>query len=96
MYLIGYDITNDKIRTKVAQKLSQHGYERIQYSVFAGHFHPEELKLWASLENLLQDYPNESIFCVKISTESFENMRIIGNFGFDIRYLCGKKSSLII
>jgi len=33
MLLIAYDISNDKLRTRFAKFLSQHGY-RLQYSLF--------------------------------------------------------------
>ena len=35
-YLLIYDITNDNIRTKVADACLDYGLERIQYSAFAG------------------------------------------------------------
>ena len=35
-YLIIYDITNDQIRNRLAEKLECYGLERIQYSAFMG------------------------------------------------------------
>ena len=35
-YLISYDIPKDSIRTKVARLCEAYGFQRIQFSVFAG------------------------------------------------------------
>jgi CRISPR-associated protein Cas2 len=49
LYLICYDISDDRIRKKVADKLIYYGLERLQYSVFAGMMGGtlfEEAKKW--------------------------------------------------
>lgn len=94
MYLIFYDISETKLRTKVSKLLKQRGYERLQFSVFTGPFHPEYFGLWQKIETLLKNTPNEKVYCLKISKDNFKNMRIIGTFEEDIDYLCGNKSSL--
>ncbi len=63
MYLIFYDISNNKLRTKVAKQLIQQGYERLQYSVFAGPFDPEHSQIWEKLKYLMQKNPEEKIYC---------------------------------
>lgn len=94
MYLIFYDISETRLRTKVSKLLKQRGYERIQFSVFTGPFNPEHFGLWQKIEKLLKNYPTEKVYCLKMSKENFKNMRIIGTFEQDIDYLCGNKSSL--
>lgn len=54
--LLLYDITNDRIRTKIADACLDYGLDRVQYSVFAGDLSrnlQEELFLKAT--NLLGD-----------------------------------------
>lgn len=96
MYLILYDISETQIRTKVAKLLIKEGYERIQFSVFVAPFNPYKNKLWQHLHHLLEKTPSNKIFCIKIPKENFYNLKIIGNFDFDLTYLTGDKSSLII
>jgi len=57
LFLI-YDITNDRIRTRVATICEDYGLDRIQYSAFYGRLsrnHQEELML--KIGNLLNDEP---------------------------------------
>ncbi|NVK64966.1 MAG: CRISPR-associated endonuclease Cas2 [Flavobacteriales bacterium] len=96
MYLIIYDITETSLRTRVAKLLIREGFERIQLSVFIGHFSPEENNVWSKLASLMKETPNNKIFYLRISTESFYAMKIIGNFQPDFDYLSGKKRSLIV
>ncbi len=39
-YLLMYDITHDRTLQKVARNLEQHGYIRLNYSVWFGAFNP--------------------------------------------------------
>lgn len=96
MYLILYDITEDSIRNKVSKLLEQEGCERLQFSVFVTHFNPKENKLWFKLNELLNSTPNNKIFCLKISSNSFRRMKIIGDLQLDFDYLTGEKRSLIL
>jgi CRISPR-associated endonuclease Cas2 len=52
--LVCYDIENDNLRTKLANKLTETGFVRLQKSVFLGS--PDET-LWNRVQNWLQlDY----------------------------------------
>ncbi len=95
MYLIFYDISDDKLRTKVNRLLKQAGYEFLQYSVFVGISPPYNLGLWQKIKRLLEKTPTEKVFCLKVSKENVKNISIIGDFQEDIDYICGDKSSLI-
>jgi CRISPR-associated protein Cas2 len=45
--LFVYDITNDRIRTKIAQICQDYGLKRIQYSAFLGSLSPNlQEELW--------------------------------------------------
>ncbi len=94
MYLIFYDISDDRLRVRVNRLLKKAGYEALQYSVFASNFSPDKFGLWQKIECLLAKTPAEKVFCLKISKENFKNIRLIGKLDEDINYICGDKSSL--
>jgi len=96
MYLLFYDIKENNIRTKVSKLLEREAYERIQFSVFIGVTNPKHFSIWKKLNDLLKDTPNNRLYCLRIPRENFYNIKIIGNFGLDLKYLAGDKSSLII
>jgi len=97
VFLIFYDISNDRIRNKVAKLLEKEGYDRIQYSVFAGPWHPANNKLlWNELREL---YPiNEKlvdrIFALKVLPQNFLNMKRIGNIDLDTAYLTNTRKTI--
>jgi CRISPR-associated protein Cas2 len=54
--LVVYDITNDRVRAKIADACQDYGLDRIQFSAFTGqlsHNHQQELTL--KLRHLLGD-----------------------------------------
>ena len=54
IYILMYDITNERILQKIARQLEQHGYERINYSVWAGKFDPmQRTTLTSKIDKLL-------------------------------------------
>ncbi len=59
-YLIIYDITDDNLRTKVAEILKNYGLRRIQYSGFIGELRRSKLNsLKSELRQLLRGPRNE-------------------------------------
>jgi len=53
-YVIVYDITDDRRRTKIAHVLEAHG-DRVQYSVFECHLRDEQFEtLWKELGELME------------------------------------------
>lgn len=99
IYLITYDITLDRIRTKTAKYLIKKGATRLQYSVFAVQ------KDWREMENmkryveqlLLQNNPNhatDSIMVIRINKNSFDNLWSKGLF-FEPKLVSGSKNDLI-
>ena len=77
--LVLYDITNDRIRTKVADACEDYGLDRIQLSVFYGRLrrtHQEELML--RLRDLLENHDGQ-IQLVPISCDDWEKRIEVGN-----------------
>ena len=98
IFLVSYDISDNRKRNKIAKLLEQYGYERIQYSVFTGLLPVWKIKeLWARLEIIAESYhnPENRIICFAISKNSLKNMKIIGNFTADMNYLTGEKHTEI-
>jgi len=55
MYLVTYDIEEDKLRRKIATKLESYG-KRVQYSVFECKLEPKKYKkMYAELIKLTED-----------------------------------------
>lgn len=99
IFLISYDISDNKKRNRIAKLLEQFGYERIQYSVFTGLTSPYRNKeLWGKLQRLTgsENLPENKIICFAISKTALQNMKIIGTFNTDITYLLGLKHTEII
>ncbi|MCZ2459983.1 MAG: CRISPR-associated endonuclease Cas2 [Chitinophagales bacterium] len=94
IFLISYDISDNKKRAKIAKLLERSGYERIQYSVFTGLMAPHRNKeLWKRLQKFTDtgEYPEDKLISFAISKTSFRNMKIIGSFAADLKYLLGEK-----
>jgi len=96
MYLIFYDIEEDRLRKKTSDCLIYYGYVRLQLSVFAGPVDPDLFGIWQKLQTIIAQSENSKIYSLKISDESFDNIKTIGAFEQDIDYICGRKKSLVI
>jgi CRISPR-associated protein Cas2 len=99
IYVILYDITHDKTRTRVSRILEQHGYERIQFSTFVGNQPPQNIKgLWKTLNKLLSsvDCESDKILVIRLPAENFKKMMIIGKFTADMEYLLGRKTTMLV
>ncbi|BEO98072.1 CRISPR-associated endonuclease Cas2 [Fusobacterium polymorphum] len=92
-YLLSYDISNDKVRRKVFEYLLEKGFLRVQNSVFLGEIHIT--KIDDILENicLLVDKDEDSIICIPINKEDYNN---IFNFGKNSDYNLYKDEVLYI
>jgi CRISPR-associated protein Cas2 len=74
-----YDVTEDRIRTKIASACEDYGLDRIQFSAFAGrlsHNHQEELML--RVEGLLGETPGR-IQLIPISTDQWDKRMEVCN-----------------
>lgn len=77
--LVLYDISNDRIRNKVADACEDYGLDRIQYSVFYGRLrrtHQEELML--RVRDLLADTDGQ-IQLVPISSDDWDRRIEVSN-----------------
>ena len=97
IYLLLYDISDDKIRTKVSKILVEEGYERIQFSVFIGNRDPKQvLGLWNRIKLIMSKEEDAKLYVFKLNENNFKNMDIIGKFDYDFDYILGEKKSLLI
>ena len=72
-YLICYDITETRLRTRVAKLLQYFGLNRLQFSVFGGEINNKHLKrLEEKLENLMLEKDKDSIIILPLSKQYTE------------------------
>lgn len=78
MYVISYDISNDRTRNKVAKVLEDYG-KRVQYSVFECHL-PEKVfeKLYRKLALQLREGEEGSIRIYRLCTRCETEILTIG------------------
>lgn len=90
-----YDITHDKTLQKVARQLEQHGYERINYSVWTGIHDPLKnsvlrIKLLTLLDNPLAK--GSKMYYLPLTLKDFAKMRSFdGKDLKDMEYWIGEK-----
>lgn len=78
MYVISYDISEDKRRNKVAKLLEGYG-RRVQYSVFECHINEKKLKvLYAALMDLTCDMKDGSVYIYTVCGSCEKKLVIIG------------------
>lgn len=96
LYLASYDIENNGLRTKVANKLLDFGLERIQYSVFVGSLdepQKERLTAWVK-QKLGDDTPNTNFLLLPLPHYSIAEALNIGSNPPDWEYLSGEKLTM--
>ncbi|MCZ2101506.1 MAG: CRISPR-associated endonuclease Cas2 [Chitinophagales bacterium] len=87
LYMIMYDIENNKIRTHIAKYLIKKGCLRIQKSVYLAKSSPVIMKeITETLKEINDIYENQdSIFVLPVPEEKFNNITVIGqNVEFEI------------
>lgn len=87
LYLILYDIENNKVRTQVAKYLIRKGCLRIQKSVYLAKSSSSVMKdISKTLKEINEIYENQdSIFVMPVPEEKFNNITVIGkNVEFEI------------
>lgn len=78
MYVISYDISEDKRRNKIAKLLEGYGC-RVQYSVFECHINEKKLKiLCAGLQDLARDMTDGSIYIYYVCNSCEKKRVLIG------------------
>ncbi len=97
-HLISYDIENDSLRQKIANKIIAEGFDRVQYSVYLGGVSDGVL---ANLITYLKDamlksnLQKDNIIIISLTDKALENMLTIGQSGLDIDEIIGNKNTLI-
>lgn len=87
LYMIMYDIENNKVRTHIAKYLIRKGCMRIQKSVYLAKSSPAVMKdIAGTLKEINEIYENEdSIFVLPVPEEKFSNIKVIGkNVEFEL------------
>lgn len=82
-YLISYDISEDRLRTRLAKHLRQQGCQRLQKSVFLSPTYPtrEWKGVLHGIQALVQTSlaPMDSVFCVGLHHQDLEQVVVLGN-----------------
>ncbi len=92
LLILSYDIAEDKGRTKMAKKLEQLGFNRLQYSVFAGHCTWAQWTNWRKmLTAIFEKYKTESdkFYVIPQGEKLFRKTEMNG-VEFDIDWVTGK------
>lgn len=97
VYLVSYDIEEDRKRKRVADRLLADGLIRVQYSVFIGplksHLH-EKLLTW--LSQLLDKPEKDRLIIMNMRAEDIEKMHILGEVEWEPEMLSGKQHTLFL
>jgi len=89
-YLVCYDITDNKLRKKIADKLFYYGLSRVQLSVFIGYVNDIHFE---RMQNEITEKMNEnkketdSIIFLRINYTNLQKMIIFGNLKADSDYV---------
>ncbi len=95
IYMIAYDISSDRSRTKISNRLIKEGYERIQYSVYLGLNDPRmDICLWKYLNDNCNKESGGQMIILPLKRQHVRLMSVVGNHQYDIDYLLGEKRSL--
>jgi len=89
-----YDISDDKVRGKVAKACKNMGLYRVQKSAFAGAINVSRLKeLKARCEDLIEE--GDSVYLFPMCEADFKKVMILGK-GFDKELVAGEKITEIL
>jgi CRISPR-associated protein Cas2 len=92
LYLVTYDITNNRLRTKIAKTLIKNGLERIQYSVFMGDLTDTYKDLILEKINLLvNDAVEYSVLFIPLHKDMLFDITEISEQNLDWEYIKGEK-----
>lgn len=89
-YFVSYDISADRLRSKVSKALERHGAVRVQKSVFflPGFSGQEMIRLKNTLEKVLHKYqaePSDSVLCIPVEKDQLNSIIWMGeNVGFQL------------
>ena len=95
LFLVMYDIENNKVRTEIAKYLIRKGCIRIQKSVYIANLKRSTYdEINKTLKEIQQMYDNnDSILLIPVSTDEVKAMKIIGQ-NIDIDLILGNRNTL--
>lgn len=95
LFLVMYDIENDKVRTEIAKYLIRKGCIRIQKSVYIANLKRTVFdEISKTLKEVQQMYENnDSILLIPVSTDELKAMKIIGQ-NIDVDLILGNRNTL--
>ncbi|MEL6627182.1 MAG: CRISPR-associated endonuclease Cas2 [Bacteroidota bacterium] len=99
VYLIAYDIENNKLRKKISDRLLADGLERVQYSVFMGPLAigvHQNLVSWLSMKLENSEGIKDNIIILELSSISNKKISILGENPLDIESVLGKRHTLFL
>jgi CRISPR-associated endonuclease Cas2 len=96
LYLIMYDIENDKVRNEIAKYLIKKGCIRIQKSVYVANTERIKYKeISKTLKEVNETYENhDSILIIPIASDEVRKMNIIGE-DLDVELILGNRNTMI-
>ena len=97
LYLVSYDIEEDKLRTRVSKTLEKAQLQRIQYSVFLGEISEEKLTdLIIRITKIKGEALKFHVLFVPLHLPVLDTLREVGDNTIDWEYFKGEKDFLII
>ncbi|MGM0608836.1 MAG: CRISPR-associated endonuclease Cas2 [Candidatus Muiribacteriota bacterium] len=81
-----YDISDDKVRNKVAKKCKKTGLIRVQKSVFLGKLDWNRFDELGEFFDELIDTDKDSVYLFPFCQEDFQKISVLGQ-GFDRKYV---------
>lgn len=92
LYLVTYDIQDNKLRTKVAKVLIKNGLERIQYSVFMGDLTDTYKNfILDKVKSLTKEAAEYSVLFIPLHKDMLFDITEISEHHLDWEYLKGEK-----
>jgi CRISPR-associated protein Cas2 len=84
LHLVVYDITDDKLRTKLSKLLERFGLERVQYSAFRGDLNINDRDVLSKkVAKFIKD-ENDCIFIIPLCKRCSESATVISNKGVEL------------
>ncbi|MEZ4885611.1 MAG: CRISPR-associated endonuclease Cas2 [Chitinophagales bacterium] len=98
-HLICYDIEEDGLRKKIADKLIENGLLRVQYSVFLGTMHEYQVQTlleWLNHKVSTSQNPKNQILVLEVGKKQLQKMLVMGGKPNDKDALLGELDTVII
>lgn len=94
MYYAVYDVSENSTRTSVIHTLKNHGFVRIQKSVFCGNISNQQKKDLIEIIKYLVS-KEDSFYLILSCNKCFGKVIIVGK-GFDKEYVADKKRAMVL